>query len=197
MVPTKNGEIEIDPIYISYFNPDTRSYEKAEIPGTTISVKGEVSQTQIMTQDEAKSEQPVIETVKIEQINYKPRNEGYLTIQIKKEFLYWGFVGIVILVLVVISFPLVYSNTKNKDKKLQELYKQLKKLDNESEIYNLFNNMIKHVFNVSLKANSKSMIVNRIKDSRFTGPILEIVDYMEMKNEKYHSGVDNNYLKIR
>jgi hypothetical protein len=195
LVPTKNGEIEIDPIYISYFNPDTRSYEKAEIPGTTISVKGEVSQTQIMTQDEAKSEQPVIETVKIEQINYKPRNEGYLTIQIKKEFLYWGFVGIVILVLVVISFPLVYSNTKNKDKKLQELYKQLKKLDNESEIYNLFNNMIKHVFNVSLKANSKSMIVNRIKDSSFTGPILEIVDYMEMKNEKYHSGVDNNYLK--
>ena len=62
--------------------------------------------------------------------------------QIKKEFLYWGFVGTVILILVVISFFLIYSYTKNKDKKLQELYKQLKKINNERDIYNLFNNMI-------------------------------------------------------
>jgi len=193
LVPKANGDIKIEPIYISYFNPDTHSYERVEIPGTIIKVKGEAPQTQFFAQADGRSEQPVIETVKIEQINYKPIDEGYLIIEIKKEYLYWGLAGTVILILTVISFFLMYSHMKNKDNKLQELYKQLMKSDNESDVYNLFNNMIKHVFNVSLKANSKDMIANKIKDDRFTGPILEIVDYME--NEKYRSGTDIKYLK--
>ncbi|HHV96169.1 MAG TPA: protein BatD [Clostridiaceae bacterium] len=193
LVPTKSGDIEIEPIYISYFNPDTHNYEKVEIPGAIIKVKGEASQPQSFVQTDEGSKQPKIETVKIEQISYNPRNEGYLTIEIKKEFLYWGLAGAIILTLAAISFLLIYSRKKNNDNKLQELYFQVKKSENESEIYNLFNKMIKHVFSVSLKANSQDMIANKIKDDRFTVPILEIVDYME--NRKYLSGADVKYLK--
>jgi hypothetical protein len=51
LVPEKNGDIKIDPIHIPYFDPESASYEKAEIPGTTVTVRGEIPQAQTKLQN--------------------------------------------------------------------------------------------------------------------------------------------------
>ncbi len=53
--------------------------------------------------------------------------------------------------------------------------------------------MIKHCFNLSLKANSRNDIINRFAGHKIVNPVLEIMNYME--NEKYQSNKGEMYLK--
>ena len=81
LVPETNGEIKIEPIYISYFNPETGSYEQAEISGTTIMVHGEAP----AAKNQAINGSASASTVKIDQVSYRPNMEGYITINLKKD----------------------------------------------------------------------------------------------------------------
>jgi len=191
LVPKVNGDVRIDPIYISYFNPESGSYEKAEIPGATIAVKGEAEKAQTGEGNEM----PSIETVRIDQVSYKPQNEGYLTIQMKKDYLYTGLALFAALLILAASAYFIIKHMGKRDKKLQDIYKQLIKAEDQNEIYSLFNSMIKHCFSLSLKASSRETIANRIADSRLVEPILEIMDFME--NKKYCSNIADICLKTK
>ena len=189
MVPEKSGDIEIDPIYISYFDTESESYKQAQIPGTTVTVTGEapVVQTQQSKGDSA------IEKVKIDQIGYIPKNEGYLTIQLKKEYIYISLVILVILSLIAISVFIILKGKKKEDRKLWDMYKRINNSKDEKEIYSIFNDMIKYRFNISLKASSKDAIKTGLGQHEITGTVLEIMDYME--TDKNQPNKDINYLK--
>ncbi|SHJ81595.1 BatD family protein [Paramaledivibacter caminithermalis] len=189
LVPEQNGDISIDPIYIYYFNPETGSYEQAKIPGTTITVNGEVPKLQT----DAKNEASEVETIKIEQVSYKPLNEEYLTIQIKKQNLIIVLVLFAFLLIVATIFFLIILYRRKGNKELEVIYKQIKTTNNQNKIYNLFNDMIKHSFNISLKASSRNDIANCLEGHKITQPVLEIMDYME--NEKYYDDKGEKYLK--
>lgn len=194
LVPEKNGDVKIDPMYISYFNPESGNYEKAEIPGTTIAVKGQAPQPQTGTG--VKSEEgsgSAVETIKIDQVNYKPSDKEYLTIQFKKGHLFMGLtVFIILLLLAAAAFWWVLYRKKH-DKELLGIYKQIKNTDDQNEIYNLFNSMIKYRFHLSLKASSRDVIVHSLAGYELAAPVLEIMDYME--NKKSHPDKGSAYLK--
>ncbi len=189
LVPEKNGDIKIEPAYISYFNPESGSYEKAEIPGTTIKVKGEIPQVQNRVQDAI----PPVETVKIEQVSYKTKDEEYLTIQFKKDILLILLVAFIVVFLIAVPVILFFLFKKKHDKKLQDIYRQLKNAGNKNEIYNLLNSMIKYRFNLSLKASSRHTIINRLTAPGLANPVLEIMDYMENGKNSHDKG--HMYLK--
>lgn len=189
LVPKKNGNIKIDPIYIPYFNTESGKYEQAEIPGTTITVKGDAPQVQTGVTNKLSE----FQTVKIDQVNYKPLKEGYVTIQIKKAHLLIGLVLFTILLIAAVLFLLMFSYGKKQDKKLQGIYKKIKNANDQNDIYNLFNSMMKHSFNLSLKASSRNDIINRLEGHKILHPVMGIMDYME--NEKYNSDKDAIYLK--
>ncbi|NLD47262.1 MAG: protein BatD, partial [Clostridiaceae bacterium] len=96
LVPEKNGDIKIAPIYISYFNPESGNYEKAEIPGTTIMVSGNMPEIQSAAGNTSSSIPAEVQTVKIDQVSYDSEGEGYFTIKLKKEYLLTGFVVLAI-----------------------------------------------------------------------------------------------------
>lgn len=191
LVPEKNGDITIEPIYISYFDTESASYKKAEIPGTTITVKGETPQVQ--KEEQNQNETTSFETVKIDQVNYEVQDDEYVTIQFKKDNLLIGLIVFVILVVLVVAAFLIFAIVKKQDKKLQDIYKQLKNTDDQNEIYNLFNSMIKYCYNLSLKASSRSTIIMKLAEHEIGDSVLEIMDYME--NEKDHPNRSSKYLK--
>ncbi len=193
LVPKANGKLKIDPISISYFNPANGSYEKAEIPGTTISVKGEAPQVQAGAQSQGTPAS--LETVKINQVSYQPQKDGTLTIQLKKGTLLWGMILLAILLLLAAAAYLALLTRKKCDKELQTIYRQLKRAEDQNEIYNLFNNLIKYSFNLSLKANTRTVIANRLAEYGLADPVLEIMD--DMENKKYSTEKNDMNLKVK
>jgi len=189
LVPETNGEIKIDPVSISYFNTESGSYEEVKIPGVTITVKGEASQSH----SDASGAISRLVTVKIDQINYDNSNKGYLTIRLKKEHLFIGLGGIFVLLIFAALYFIIVKHTGNRDKKLQEFYNRLKKTQDLNEMYNLFNSMIKHCFKLSLKTTPKSVIAERLAGYGLSGPVLEIMDYVE--DGKYHYEKNNESFK--
>lgn len=175
LVPEKNGEIKIDPIYISYFDPESASYKKAEIPGTTITVKGEVPA--VKSGSQSVSAPP--ETIKISQVSYNTQNEGYMTIQLKKEVLFIGLLILGILAMLAVGVTALLIYRKRGNTALDAIYKQIKKSEDQNAIYNLFNDMIKQCFNISLKANTRKVIIDRLSEYELSSPVQEIMDYME------------------
>ncbi len=194
LVPEKNGEVKINPIYISYFDTKLGSYKKAEIPGATITVTGEAPQvqTQVQTQDSGSS---VNQKVIIDQVNYNPRNEGYLIIQLKKEHVFVGLIVFAILAILVTAVVLLTKHPRKQDQTLGNMYKQLKYSKDKKEIYSILNNMIKYRFNLSLKASSKDVIKAKLAQHNLDDKVLEIMDYME--NSKKQEVNSEAFLKER
>ncbi len=201
LVPEKNGEVKINPFYISYFDTASGSYKKAEIPGTTITVTGEAPQVQAQAQTQ-NSGSSVSQKVIIDQVNYNPLNEGYLIIQLKKEHLYVGLIVLAILAILVIAGIFLPKYLKKQDKTLLNMYKQLKSAKDEKEIYSILNNMIKYRFNLSLKASPKDVIKAKLIEYKLDDKVLEIMDYMEngknqeKKSEAYLKGRVNEIYKV-
>ncbi|MDP4182540.1 MAG: BatD family protein [Bacillota bacterium] len=193
LVPEKNGEIKIDPIYIPYFNPKTGNYEKAEIPGATIKVKGDMPQSQVQDGSKSGTSSSAAETIKVDQVSYEPQNNGYMTLKLKKNYLLIGLLVFALLLILAISAFLLVSYRNKQDKNLFNLYQQLKNTDDHNEIYNIFNNMIKYRFNLSLKASPRNLIADKLSGSELANPVLEIMDYME--NKKQPSSEDKLVLK--
>ena len=182
LVPESNGEIKIDPVFITYYNPETNTYEKAVIPGTTITVHGEAPAVQGPTQAGTGS----VETVRIEQVSYNNNTAGgeYLTIQLKKSSLVtalWISGGI--LVLGITAF-MVLLWSKRRSKALDDFYKKIRKSGDPNEIYNLFNTMVKSVFGVSLKADTRDTVSSRLSAYGLDAQILEIQDLLEGRKSK-------------
>lgn len=191
LVPDTNGEIPIDPVSITYFNPETGAYEKAEIPGTTILVHGEAPAAQSPAQTGTGS----FETVRIEQISYNAKDGEYLTIQIKREHLaaaLWVLGGMLALGLAAFLF-LFWQ--KRRSKALDDLYRKIRKSGDPDEIYNLFNTMVKSRFNVSLKADTRDTICSRLSSSGLDAQVLEIQDLLEGRKSK--AGLDEAKAKIK
>jgi hypothetical protein len=193
LVPEKIGEIKIDPIQIPYFNPKSGNYEKAEIPGTVIEVQGEMPVAQGAVGNGTTSAASALETVEIDQVSYKPSSEGYLTIRFKKAHLFTGLIVFIIALIIAGGIYLLLLNRKKHDKKLSRIYNEIRNEKNPNEIYNLFNRMMKYRLDLSLKASSRSVIMDKISGYEFANPVLEIMDYME--SEKSDSDKTALFLK--
>ncbi|KNY28675.1 BatD family protein [Pseudobacteroides cellulosolvens] len=195
LVPEKNGDIKIEPVYIPFFNPKSGDYEKAEIPGTTIRVKGDMPQNQFQAQSgiNGGSSSAPIETIKIDQVSYEPKNDGYMTLKFKKNNVIIGLAIFIFLLIVAAAAFWLISYQKKQDRNLFYFYKQLNNADDHNEIYNIFNNMIKYRFNISLKASPRRLIIDKLSDCELVNPVLEVMDYME--NKKEPSNQDKLYLK--
>lgn len=191
LVPEKSGEVKIDPIHISYFDTESGTYKQAEIPGATITVTGNAPQFQTQAQNNIGS--TVTEKIIIDRINYIPKNEGYLTLQLKKSHLIIAFVIFAILALLLVLTIFLTKSLKVKDKKLLEMYRKTNKATNKNELYNILNDMIKYRFNLSLKASSKDLIKTELTKYELSDPILEIIEYMENSNSSLVE--ENSYLR--
>jgi len=183
LVPEINGNIKIDPIYIPYFDPKTGKYEKAEIPGTTIKVTGDVPEAQSGTGSSSSKEGSApVETIKIEQVTYSAPSDGYIMLKIKPVILIITIIVIVVLLIIILLIFLIPKRKTNHDKNLFEMFKQLKNSNDKNEIYNIFNAMIKYRFNISLKASPRSMIIEVLSGSDLATSVLEVMDYVENQN---------------
>jgi hypothetical protein len=192
LVPEKNGELNIDPIYISYFDTKSESYKKAEIPGTTITVTGDVPKDQQQGQKQYNNQETVaIEKVKIEQVNYETDDIDYVNLRIKKKNLIAFLVILIIIVLGIIVFLYTKKNRQKEDSELKEIYKQFRNTDDINEIYNIFNSMIKYRYNISLKASSRSTIRDILEEYNIANEVLDIMHYFEVEKDNR----DSKYLK--
>jgi len=186
LVPERPGTLEIPPISISYFNPVTGRYETAEIPGTLIEVLGDM--THFNNNIGNHSQFSPFETIIINQVNYTDANENYFTIQLRRGTVYGILVGVAVLFVFAAILIWFIKTNKKSDPELKSLYKQLLGAKDINEIYSLFNAMIKHCYNLSLKANSQSIVRNSLPDSRIVAITTEIMDYMESSNAKDEKG---------
>lgn len=191
LVPEKNGELEIKPINISYFDTESETYAKAEIPGTTVTVTGEVP---VDDKNESTDKGPVsIEKVTIDQVNYNTDDEGYVTIKMNRNHLFVALAILIVLVVLVVLLLCIRARHKKEDKNLHNIYKRLKNTKDENGLYNILNDMIKYRYDISLKASSKDTVKSVIQEHGIIDLIIEVINYMENKNNGAKR--DNAYLK--
>jgi hypothetical protein len=175
MIPEKTGAIDIQPPSISYFNPVTGKYETAKIPGATINVLGDMPQAAGIGGDQSGR----IDKVTINQVNYADQREGYFAVQIQKNLAYAVLIGIVFLLILAAGFFWFISRKKKQDSALIAIYKELMNAKDINETYNLFNAMIKHCYNVNLKANTKNAIIRCLPDAELSAKVTDVMDYVE------------------
>lgn len=191
LVPEKNGVLEIPPIFISYFNPVTEKYEKAEIPGITVNVLGDIP-----VPGPGGGQAAANETLIIDQVNYAESKNGFFIFQIKKETVYKISAGLA--AALVFSAALIKYTAKRKKQNpaLKSLYRKLNGAKDINEIYSLFCSMVKYRYNLSLKASSKNIVQSRIQNESTASMLTEIMDYMESESAKEYTGkTGRNYLK--
>lgn len=179
LVPEKTGKLSIESMQISYFDTESKTYKKAEVKGTTIEVKGEM--TEVLNSSQSSSE--VVEKVVINQVSYDTPNEEYFTININRKSLGAALVTMFILTVAVVAGLMYLRGQKKIDRKLEKIYRRLKKAKDEKEIYDVFNEMIKHRFKISLKASSKDVIVQSIADEEIAGLVIEVIEFIENNEE--------------
>lgn len=194
LIPEGNGELTIDPVSISYFDPATGTYEKAEIPGTTVMVYGEIPETS--THTPIHNQNDSVETIKIEQVSDNTQGGEYLTIQLKKDTLYlagWICIALLALGAAVLFF---FKWRKKQNSALNTLFKRIMKSKEQNEIYNLFNHLIKLCFNISLKASTRDVIKSSLSPYGLDVPVLDIQDWMEngrtsnTENRRFHNTIN-------
>jgi len=178
MVPQKTGTIEVAPVAIAYFNPVTGKYERAEIPGTTIEITGEMP---VIALGGGENQPTARETVAITQVNYLDASDGYVMLQINKQVLFWVLVGICVLIVLIILLVWIVSSRRQQDATLKVLYKQMMAAEDVSEVYDLFNEMIKHCFGVSLKASPVDVVRRRLPEE-IAEQVVGVVGLMESEN---------------
>jgi len=189
LVPERTGVFNVAPISISYFNTITEKYEKVEIPGANIEVLGDMPQPGNYGGSFAGN----IETLAINQVNYANANDGYFTVQMKKEWVYAMLAGFAASIILAAAFIWLFSNRKKQNQELKSLYRQLMGAKDINEAYNLFNAMIKHCYNISLKSSSRNMIRMSLPDAELAEQVTHIMDYIE--NSQNHDEKRHIYLK--
>jgi len=182
LVPEKTGKIEIPAVEIPYFDPETEEYEKLVIKGTEIEVTGE-SGVFIQDSPEISTSQEAVETVRIEQVTYALSDDSdYLSIRIKRptlRMILYALFMIIIIGLIVFYFTKYW---RNRNKRLREIYRKVKRENNKIVLFDLLNEMIKYSYNISLKVISRERLKKEISDRNILGNILSILDIMEDKD---------------
>lgn len=178
LVPQKTGTVEVSPVAISYFNPVTERYEVAEIPGTVIEVGGEMPAVAVTGGGSLAAGPAAVETVTVAQVSYISADEGVLAIRISREKLLWVLAGIGVVVVITLVLILFATKRKQQDGTLKALYRQMMAAKDVNEVYDLFNEMIKHCFGVSLKASSISVVQNRLP-MEIASKVIDVMWYME------------------
>lgn len=179
LVPEKTGELEIEPIYITYFDTETKTYQKAEIPGTTITVTGNMPEFQQSTDTPNSVD---VEQIKIEQVSYNNKDDSYMTITFKKSILYIALIVLAIILIILLIIIFITFSKNKADKNLKLMYREIKKSNDIKEIHNIFNDMIKYSFNLSIKASTKTAIEEKLSPYGISSNVLEIIDCVEGKN---------------
>jgi len=180
LVPEKNGAIDIAPISLSYFDPISEKYQRAQIEGVTIEVLGDMPQLG----DGRGGTTVARETVKIAQVNYSGSDDGYLSLRLNKKVLYGVAIGLAaLLVLAVVALGLM-RRQKKQDQTLKSLYKQALASQDANEAYSLFCAMIKHRYGLSLKASSQKAVLNNLPEPALAAQVVEIMDHMELSAAK-------------
>jgi hypothetical protein len=180
LVPEKNGAIDIKPVSISYFNPVTEKYERAEIQGATIEVSGDMPQVI----SDGGGQASAFETISISQVNYANVRDGYLAIQISKQLLFGILIGLGVMIVLAIVLIWLVLRRRKQDQALKSLYKQLMAATDINEVFSLFNAMIKHCYGISLKACSQSSIRSSLPDARIAERVADIMYFMESYDDK-------------
>ena len=191
LVPEKNGVLEIAPVFISYFNPVTKKYEKAEISGITVNVLGDMPQPD---NNNGGIQTAAIEPVIINQVKYTDSDNDYFTLQMKKQTIYAILAVFWMLVIILDVLLQIISKKKKKkyDPTIKSIYQQLIRKKDINEIYNLFNTMIKHKYNLNLKASSQNNIMNSLPDADLAMQVTDVMNYME--SPKIYEQNGYNYL---
>ena len=192
LVPERNGELDIRPISLSYFDPETGTYESAEIAGTSIQVLGD------MPQQNAGGQSYVGDTVRISQVSYTDADadEDTILIQLDRTVLDGILIGLGVVAVLLLALVLFLKNRKKRDLTLKALYKQVAATRDENEMFNLLCEMIKHRYGLSLKASTRSAIQSGLADSGVAAQVASIMDYMESAKPCGECGVADLKAKI-
>ena len=185
LTPNKNGLLEIASIPVSYFNPATGKYERTEIPGAQIEVLGEMPVTIGGTAGQAAE----IATVLINQVSYAGPDDDHFTFRVQKDRLYAALIGLAAAIALCTAIMFVYGKRKKRDAGLKTHYRLLMAADDINDIYNRFNAMIKHRYNLSLKASSQNDIMIGLADPGVASRVADIMGNMES------GGGDNSLIK--
>ena len=176
MVPQRPGTVEVAPVTISYFNPETEQYERAEIPGQVIEILGEMPVAVVSGGGSQAAGPAAVETVTVAQVSYLAPDEDALTIRstgndvLGADWNRWGIVcgfG---------SNPACHAaeaagwdaGAVQEDDGGKDV----------NEVYDLFNEMIKHCFGVSLKASSINVVRSRLPEE-IAEQVVEVVELVE------------------
>jgi len=170
LVPEKTGEAEIKPVEINFFNPQSGKYETATLPGARINVRGDMPEPARLT--------TTPETVRIAQVSYGNNDAGYYNVRVKQTTGKIILAAFVLLVLIIACALFFVRGSKAKDP-LKDLYRQINKTKDARDAYELFNEMVRRRYNISLKASSREMIKNRLPDENIAEKITDIMVFME------------------
>lgn len=192
MIPDKTGFLNLESIFISYFNPVTGKYEKAEIPEATIEILGD------MPHPNGGNQSSAIEMVKIDQVNYANADmtENYFTITVNKQIVYGILIGITVLLILAAGLSQLILKRRKQDPTMKSIYRQIINARDINQVYRLFSAMINHCYNLSLKASSKNAVLNSLPDAFLAEQIAEVMDYMESSEEKKCADLKNKIKNV-
>lgn len=181
LVPKLTGDLQVMPVSISYFNPATGKYEIAMIPGADIKVVGDMP-----ISSNADSQAALIETIRIDQVNYSSANisADYIIIPIKKQTVYSILIVFTVLFILAIVLVRLFIKRKKQDVVVKSIYKQVMKAKDINEVYSCFCNMINHCYKLSLKANPIAFVKSRLPNDELAEQVSGIMEYMESSEEK-------------
>lgn len=180
LVPQYTGIYPLPEIEIYYFDTEEKDYRNVIIPSQEIIV------------EESRNEQDILDAnynmeIVIEQVfaDYKVRQDDEYYV-LKKKYLYYLLIIVFALLSLSLSIRLFinYFNDKKEKEGLQKVYRKIKKSTDVDELYNLFNELIKAKYNISIKANERSIIRDKIKDDKLLKDLFSIMDYYENNKEK-------------
>lgn len=188
MVPQQGGEVKLPTIEIPYFNPKTESYQWARLAGKKIQVLGgpKKDSSQSTTKEAGVDKESDLERVEISQIQVADASDEYYTLKVKKDYLVWALIIVSSLVLLIIIILVIKKYREPQDDRLKELYQELKEADSEDELYEALNRLLKAKYDLSLKADTKAEIKDKIADQELATAVIEIMDYREQR--RYGAG---------
>jgi hypothetical protein len=189
IVPERTGTLTLPAVSVSFFNPVTSQFERAEIPSAEINVLGE------MPRYAEGGFIPSMETVAINQVSYMDKPEGYITVQIKKEWLLAALVGL--LIIFAIGFTVIWfvKRGSGQDNEIKILFKRFMASKDVNESYGFFNEIIKHRYGISLKASPRGVVRDALADTVFVQDVMDIMEYMESPEKRAELG--GGYLKLK
>jgi hypothetical protein len=110
-----------------------------------------------------------------------PEGEGYLMIRIRNEYLYAGAAVLAVALIITASVWFARKRPRRHDTGLYDIYKKILREKEINNVYNLFNDMIKHRFGISIKASCRDMIAENIPGAGLADMIIDVVELVEDK----------------